>query len=381
MINAIVVGGGLGGLGLVRSLAPHAIICHLVAKGRNSAEMWSRFCRPIAVDSLHGDALISSLLRIRHQFDDNPVLLISDELAALTISEHRHEIESYFHFHMPPHDVVMSLYNKADFHRLAQRRSWSTPTTLVLRNVDDLDEINTMRFPAVAKPADKTLFHLGRGMGVAFVAGPMEAVAACRQLLSEGHEAVLQSWVPGSDDNIYFTLFHCADPGNPSAFFAGRKLAISPPKIGATAVCIPAPEVATDLRKNTEHVLQDVGYIGVGGIEFKWDEANQQFVIIEPTVARVDMQHEIAALCGINIALSSLRYEIGLPPLKTAPRKVAWRSNFLDAPADLPENHRKLVIYDGYLRSNDPMPGLVAYFRRLAIAGQKMLKRLFARVM
>jgi predicted ATP-grasp superfamily ATP-dependent carboligase len=92
--NAVVVGGGPGGLGIIRSLAPQGVACYLAVSTGFEPAAWSRFCRPVVLQTMYGEALIEGLLRLRRSLDHNPVLLCADEVAALTISAYRKEIES-----------------------------------------------------------------------------------------------------------------------------------------------------------------------------------------------------------------------------------------------------------------------------------------------
>jgi predicted ATP-grasp superfamily ATP-dependent carboligase len=185
-------------------------------------------------------------------------------------------------------------------------------------------------------------------------------------MLSYGGEVLLQSWIPGPDDNIYFAIFHCAEGGILTSFFAGRKLR-STEKTGGTLLCTAAPEAALAIRTMTEQFLHEIGYAGVGGLEFKWDAQAEEYVIIEPTVARFDAQHEIATLSGTNVALAAFNHEVGLPaPLSKLRANVAWRSNWLDARGSAVGAGS--IVHDGYFRASDPVPGLAYYLHRVIVA-------------
>ena len=378
--NAVVVGGSLGGLGIVRSLAPQGIACYLLVSTGFEPAAWSRFCRPITLPTMNGEVLIEGLLRLRRTLDHNPVLLTADETATLTISAHRKEIESSYLFHLPPHDLLIALFNKAQFHCLAKRQGWRTPPTLVLTCERDLEAIETIRFPAIAKLANKMPFHMGRGPALTYVPDSQMAKVLCRDMLSYGGDIVLQSWIPGPDGNIYFSIFHCAEGGILTSFFAGRKLSSTPPKTGGTLLCTAAGEAAHAIRKMTEQFLHSTGYTGVGGLEFKWDAMAQEFVMIEPTVGRFDAQHEIATLSGTNVVLAAFNHEIRLPvpPSQLRPN-LAWRTNWLDARGIERSLRGRLAVYDGYLRASDPAPGVVYYPHRITLAIISRLRRLVLR--
>jgi D-aspartate ligase len=125
-----------------------------------------------------------------------------------------------------------------------------------------------------------------------------------------------------------------------------------------------APEAAAELESMTRSFIEKVGYVGMGSVEYKWDNSSRRFLIIEPTVGRTDLQEEIATLCGVNIPLAAYKHELGEPCTPyTAPRvDVVWRSSFLErlkgVSADVPQH---VTIHDGYWRLDDPLPALIRY--------------------
>jgi predicted ATP-grasp superfamily ATP-dependent carboligase len=181
-------------------------------------------------------------------------------------------------------------------------------------------------------------------------------------MLETAGELIVQEWIAGPDSNIYFSLFHRSK--NPKAvhIFHGRKIASYPPRVGSTAVCLAAPEMANVLGPLTEKFLDVSDYEGLGSLEFKWDSQLNRFVIIEPTVGRTDWQEEIATLSGVNLPLIAYRHELGLPALSDVrtDRSAAWRESFRHRQRST-ESLSGVRIYDGYWRNNDPIPAVVFY--------------------
>jgi predicted ATP-grasp superfamily ATP-dependent carboligase len=181
-------------------------------------------------------------------------------------------------------------------------------------------------------------------------------------MLPSAGRLVVQEWVDGTDAEIYFTLFTCDRNCNVLAMFAGRKLVCDPPAVGSTAVCIAAPEQATELGDLSRQFIARVGYKGIGSLEFKFKGSDGKFIIIEPTVGRTDWQEEIATMCGANIPLitywSEAEQQIKATP--GARGVVAWRSSIEHRvpPGLLPLGAKKL---DGYFRLSDPLPGIYYY--------------------
>jgi D-aspartate ligase len=68
----------------------------------------------------------------------------------------------------------------------------------------------------------------------------------------------------------------------------------------------------------------------MGGIAFKKDSRTGQFLMIEPTVGRIDGQEEVATLHGVNIPLAASYHEIGSSKLCLTenPLRVIWQLLF-----------------------------------------------------
>jgi len=371
---AVVVGAQGNGLGVVRSLASAGVPTTVVGDNRRDPAMWSRRCKSHLVERSFGRPLVDGLLKLRQTMPARPVLILTDELAVNTVSEHRAELGASYWLRLPSPTMVETLGDKELFHRFAETHALPVPRTIVVKDENDLARIGLLGLPVIIKPADKFLVHMGRIERLCVAESIEDAVATCHRFLSLGETPVAQEWIDGPDSNIYFALFHCGQSSASRSIFFGRKIAANPPRVGSTAVCVPAPEAAEMLRPVTERFLDASQYEGLGSLEFKWDPRDGRFVIIEPTVGRTDSQEEIAALNGLNLALIAYCYELGLPIPEQKPVKaVAWRESLRSIPIRSGLGSR---TYDAYWRIDDPVPAFV-YCIDLAIrAGRRLMRRL-----
>lgn len=369
---AVVVGAQVNGLGVVRSLAAAGVPTTVVDDNLRGAAMWSRWSKSHLIDQTFGRPLIDGLLKLRETLPARPVLILADELAVNTVSEHRAELSSAYRLRLPAPPMVLALSNKELFHRFAEAHSLPAPRTIIVKDEGELAQIAELGSPVIVKPADKFLVHMGRLERLSLANTMDDAAAICRRFLTLGETPVVQEWIDGPDSNIYFALFHCGlSPMSRSIFF-GRKIAANPPHVGSTAVCVPAPEAAELLRPLTEKFLDVSQYEGLGSLEYKWDARDRRFVIIEPTVGRTDFQEEIATLNGLNLALIAYRYELGLPiPEQKQVEAAAWRESFRRI---LVRPGFAMPTYDGYWRIDDPLPAL-AYCIDLVIRAVRRLRQ------
>lgn len=385
MIPAVVVGGSLNALGVVRSLAGGGMPIFVVDKERGGVAAWSRFSRFVSLGSLGGKNLVQGLIGASIRIGGRPVLIMTADSDVNTVSERRSELEPYFRFTLPTPEMVYTLFDKAQFQMLAEREGLAVPRGVILSNPSDLELINELKPPLVIKPADKTPLVSNLENDRPVRADTItQGFQVARKMMEKTGRLAVQEWIDGDDSDIYFSLFVCDSESKVTAMFSGRKLVCTPPEVGITAICTAAPEKDEELTRLSRQFIERVGYKGIGGLEFKRDRRSGKLLIVEPTVGRTDWQEEIATLCGVNIPLAAYNAEIGVPFKESARQtsRMMWRSSVVHRlPAGMAPPGASLR--DGYFRLNDPLPGLYYYaiellplgtnrlFRRMLMKGKK----------
>jgi len=362
IVPAVVVGGQVNGLGVVRSLAVGGVRTITVDTTLTRPAMWSRFSQRALVGKLSGRPLVDSLLALQQRIGSRPVMILTDEVAVSTVSQHRDELAAAYRFQLPSAAMVEALEDKACFRDFARQHALPVPETVVLSQDTDLAQLAGLQYPVIVKPADKRSVHSGRTRRIELVANAAEARAVGREMLGTAGQIVVQEWIEGPDSEIYFSLFYRAKSTATTRIFHGRKVISHPPRVGSTALCVAAPEVADVLGPITERFVAAADYDGFGSLEFKRSATTGRFLIIEPTVARTDWQEEIATLSGVNLPLIAYRHALGLPTLDATAshRAVAWRETFLRGHGGSGAL-AGVRTYDGYWRSDDPGPAVVFY--------------------
>ena len=361
-IAGVVVGASLNGLGVARSLARGDVPVIAVDTTMIRAGMWCRYVRAHLVKSLIGNAFADEMIELGKSFNQPPVLLLTEEEAVHAVSEYREVLSRWFRFRLPVDATVKMLSSKASFHDFALKHRFPVPRSVILEKLSDTEYLSQLRYPCVLKPDDKRNVLRGEKERAVRVESLAAARAQASVMLTTPGGVVAQEWIEGADSNIYFTLFYRGSGGRVISVFTGRKILSSPPGIGNTAICVAAPDAGKVLEPLTLSFAEQAGFEGIGSIEYKWDDNNRRFVMVEPTVGRTDWQEEIATLCGVNIPLAAYRHELGLSPIpgRSRPVPVAWRATFADRlPSHLPGEQTKII--DGYFRWNDPVPALQFY--------------------
>lgn len=384
MTSAVVVGDELNALGIVRSLGMAGISIIKAVTSLDSLSARSRYGRSILVSQTEGELLVTKLLELARELSDKPVLFVTEEKTVRTISEHRERLLDSYRFRLPPHSRLMELMHKQGFQMLAEAVSAPIPAVVQLQSVDDLPKLEKLSYPCVLKPSAKDYAYGARFAKAYVVKSAEEAAERYREIAPVCKDLVVQQWIEGGDDDIYFCMQYIGDDG-PVASFSGRKLRSWPPRIGGTASCTAAWEVADELASLTSSFFAETGFTGMGSMEFKRDSRDGRFYMIEPTVARTDFQEEVATLNGVNLPLAAYRFETGLPALpveRAAGRDKAWREALIDRwsqeqqPGVIPRGLEKVIVIDAYFRLSDPQPWVQWMKERLGMRWQAICTRL-----
>ena len=364
---AVVVGAELNGLGVARSLQQGGVQVTILGTRQRNAGLWSRHARPQRVSDFAGRGFVDRLVTLAKTLPPHPVLLLTDEFAVHSVSEHRSFLEPWYCFRLPAQRQLKILADKALFHEFAEANHLPVPRSITVKTAADLNGLAALAYPAIVKPADKRSALAGRAARAEKVVSQKGAAGACLAILQSGGGAIVQEWIEGPDSNIFFTLFYRGRQGAPVMVFTGRKILCFPRNTGSTAACIAAPQQRAELEAMTMAFADCAGFEGMGSMEYKWDSLRGAFFMIEPTVGRTDWQEEIATLCGANIPLAAWQYETGREVEAAMPLRpnLVWRSSSNQRPGRMlmPAG---AIIRDGYFRWSDPGPAIAYYvFDRL----------------
>ncbi len=310
-IPAVVLGLHVNGLGVARWLDKENIPVYAcdVDFSAPSGSTWT--AKKIKIRNMEGMELIEDLIKLRNQFDQIPVLFITMERTVRTISKYRDKLKNLYRFTMPDHDVLMELMDKKGVLKYAKQSGIDFPQTLNVNQSSDIDGATNFTFPCIFKPATQNLVY-GNKFKKAYKTNSLNEIKSIyEEVNSIQKDMVIQEWIEGTDSDIYFLLEYINKNGDVVADFPGRKVRSWPPNVGGTASCTSAYDLLDEMREACCKYFKAVNFVGAAGMEFKQDQRSKKLMMIEPTVARTDLQHEVAMLHGENLVYAQYCSEIG----------------------------------------------------------------------
>jgi predicted ATP-grasp superfamily ATP-dependent carboligase len=369
-IPALVIGSGINGLGVARSLARARVPAWLLDADVQRPEMRTRAAKPLAIRALHGDTLVDELVRLGStQFAGvRPVLFLTQEESVRTVSQQRDRLALLFRFNLPSAELVETLQHKYGFQQLAERFDAPIPRLVHVRGASDMPALESLRYPVAVKPGERDAGYSQQFKKAYRVESAGECAALVKRILAVMADVVVQEWIEGADSAIHFCLQYLDRDGRVVASFTGRKVRSWPPQVGGTASCLPAPEAGAELARMTTQFFRDAGVVGMASMEYKRDAASGQFRMVEPTIGRTDYQEEVATLNGVNLPYAAYCCALGLPipAAGTVRRSSAWRVQSEDTQSAAAQHQpprsgfdRVDTVTDALWRGSDPMPWLV----------------------
>lgn len=278
----LIFGAHIAALGVLRVLARRGIPSYVVDETSNIIVRcrWYRPTRPTLLESADADALAGFLRSL-----DLPraVLIPCSDQWALAVAGLPPDLRERFPASLPPREAVEQFVDKDRFGTLVDRLGIPHPRTLPIRGPADLDLASDedLRY-GFLKPTESHRYNQRFGTKGSFVRSREEAVRLVEQASAAGITFLLQEWIPGNMSKTVLIDGFVDRDGTVAAMLARRRLRMDPPRIANTCtdVTIPLDDVS-QVMDPLRTLLTAVDYRGIFNVEFKFDERDGRFKIIE----------------------------------------------------------------------------------------------------
>ncbi len=270
-------------------------------------------CEKILFADTYSDSLVDSLVALGKTLDQKAVLVPCRDPSVFVISQWRKELEPYYHFLLPGHEVLETLIDKVGFSNLASSEGFNIPKTLVLKNSEDAEHAAAeLNYPCVMKPGLKNdAWEKASHQKVIKVFCQEELIQAYENFKQFAETFIVQEWIEGNDRNLYSCNCYFDRNSEPVVAFVARKIRQWPPHIGQTSL---GEECRDDVVLNeTLHFFKKVRFVGMGYLEIKKDEKTGIYYFIEANIGRPTGRSPLAEACGVELLYSMYCDLVGLP--------------------------------------------------------------------
>ena len=261
--------------------------------------------RAYAGDSVaNEDVLCGQMLEWGDRFKQKPVLFATSDWFARFLSNQQEKLREKFLFHWVPPDLFNTIVDKGLMVQFCQRAGVRVPRTHITRPEDDMDAITRdFVYPCLVKPIHRYTAGFPVETAKVLIAQTAQEAAAFFARYPQIKGATLmQELIEGSDDQVFQCTALVNQKGDIAAYSTVRKLGQYPPGFGS--MCYGRTERNEAMAQEAFKLLRELGYRGLGSLEFKYREKDGGYYFIEMNT-RLPWYNGLFADAGVNLALQT----------------------------------------------------------------------------
>lgn len=315
-------------------------------------------------------SLAGFLLDLADRLQQPGIIMPTDDATLETLIQINWLIEGKYKKTYPRVELLDFILDKHNQILSAGEAGIPVPFTVAPENPSDINSWPSELFPCVVKGRRGKSFYNTVGFQARLIEHPEKLAEIFSQI--DPKLAIIQEYIPGNDEQFFGYRFYISDDGKVLAKYTTQKLLQTPRNFGVMRRGITISN--SDISDQSLQWLSETGYQGLGYIEYKFDQRDGQYKLIELN-ARSWSTLFMGTLCGVNLPAVMYRAitENKFDPIVGQKDGVEWVShveellsvsgeilkrqfNFRDWSRHLPKG--KDVIF-GW---KDPLPGLIAPF-------------------
>lgn len=293
---AFVLGLGVNGLGIVRSLGRKGIEVVGVYTKDNDLGKYSKYCKAIKFPQLKGEddtQFLSRLVDLGESYPRKKVLFAESDLFVRFIALNRKMLDQHFVFEVPDAEML----DKKDQLELASEFGLNIPKTFMFPTIADFyRQLDNIPFPCLLKPCNsfakiidrKNLVFRSRSELIQFSESHPQVLA----------DVIIQEIVGGGDGSVWYSTMYLDRQSDVLAIFIARKIRQCKPNFGVA--CFAESRCNPEIAEIAVPFLKKIKFTGLIGIEFKKDERENCYKFIEFN-PRTHMANSHSLACNINL--------------------------------------------------------------------------------
>ncbi len=256
--------------------------------------------------------LITSLISYSKTQKEKPVLFLASDQDLISCSENRISIQDYFHFTLPPHELIDKLLNKEKFIDLAISNDLTIPKSKkIISGKEIILASKEFRFPFIIKPSWRNNEWLNKfkEQKLFYINNATDLWATSDLIKNIKTNFFMQEIITGGETNILCSFAILDNNSDPIELGFCRKLRQYPKDFGNTSLAEPIYD--KELEKLSIEIFKKLKLAGYASIEFKRDPINNNLKIIEITPNRFNRQFAVTNIIGLNLPYALYNFELG----------------------------------------------------------------------
>jgi len=297
----IILGGEANALSVIRSLGRMGVRVFALGEA-GSAVGQSRYCTWVPLRSKGGveTAWARWLLGTESDHLKGSIVLSCSDAGIRVIAHHRQALLARFRLDESDPRSQIQMLDKVTTYQQAVAAGIDTPQFWMIQSRDQVLALqDQLVFPLIIKPRISHVFEAKFNRKYIFASNLAEALAAIDVTSAAGVEVLLMEWVPGPDSKLCSYFTYLTEEG--AALFHFTKRVIRRYPTGMGAGCYHITDWIPELVEPSLKLFRHVGLRGLANIEFKQDERDGRYKIIECN-ARFVGSNALVTSSGFDLA-------------------------------------------------------------------------------
>jgi predicted ATP-grasp superfamily ATP-dependent carboligase len=280
----VVLGCGLGGLAVMRTLGSQGVPLYGVDKISRPPALLSRYCRGKFIRTLAKDAperFLNDLLAIGQRLGQPSILIPTSDAFAVFASEYREQLSAHYRYPNIDPTLARTLVSKEGMYGLANKHGVPTALTWFPRSLDDVRALlGEIDLPVMLKGihGDRLQEKTGKKM---VIVRTRDELLRNYELLEDpaSPNLLIQELIPGGDDQVFIFNGYFDERSECLAAFTGHKIRQYPIHVGCASLgeCRWNDEVAA----LTKRFMKDIGYRGILDIGYRLDTRDGRYKVLD----------------------------------------------------------------------------------------------------
>jgi len=379
--GAIILGGHIQALGIIRSLGSRKIPIFLAQSEIISVGMFSKYVNFTCLSPSENNA--ASYLKFLIELSTERkltgwTLYPTNDQQVEIISRNFKLLSSHFKFSTPDWDVTKKLINKKRTYKFASTIGIEQPYTWFPQNAKELiTKSKEIDYPVIIKPAIMHLFFNKTKKKAILCKNRFELLRNYKKVLTliPKNQIMIQDFIPGGSDNLYS---FCSLQIEDQSFYplVAKRIRQHPIDFGSGTTFAKSTS-DKKLQNISNHLLSKLKYTGVSEVEFKKDSRDGSMKFLEVN-ARTWKWHTIGKERGFDYSYQSFLHlnKNSIPNVLTQPKtSLSWIHLSTDLFVFVQLLQRKMIDFKTYINSvkggklsfanisfSDPLPFLLEIF-------------------
>lgn len=303
--TAVVLGASPTGLAVVRALGKHGVNVRVADYQIDRPAFASRYHSGTPISGKTDEAIIDNLLTEAAKESTPPVVIPASDAMVLALVEHRERLAGKIRMHGSIESgLAGAIVDKASFYQQCLDANVPSPKTAFPKNAQELSELaDAFQFPLLLKPVFGHLWRERLGGHKLLVANSKsEFEALIESFGDDANGLMVQELIPGTEQNIWIGAVYRGTQGQHDCCFVGQKVRQYPPDFGSASYA--KSKFVDEVADLGWKFLDAVDYRGICGTEFKYDQRDKQYKMIEVN-PRPTLWFHLVVASGVELLYQS----------------------------------------------------------------------------